>query len=55
MEKSELLHNISSWEANNLSRQNEILRRENKEFWEDIENLQRVNEEMQLRDVKHSK
>ncbi|KAF8222478.1 hypothetical protein L208DRAFT_597158 [Tricholoma matsutake] len=42
--------NISSWAAAQMPRQNQILLRENEEFWDEIEDLHRENEKLRLND-----
>jgi hypothetical protein len=37
---------LSSWVVTEMPRQNEILLRENEEFWEEIEHLRKENEEL---------
>jgi hypothetical protein len=41
---------MSSWAVAEMPRQNEILMRENEEFWEEIEHLRKENEELRYGD-----
>lgn len=50
LKKSQPDDSMSSWAAADMGRQNEILLRENEEFWDEIEHLRREKEEVRLRD-----